>query len=224
MLMLSARAWAKPATPSGLIVASAPPASMMSASSSLIIRAASPIEWAPVEQAVTTAWLGPISPYLIDTWPLVRLISRPWTKCGRHPARALFGKHQRFALDPRQAADARADRDAGALALCLAHVGQAGILERLAGGIDRVDDERIDLALDLVVDALVGVEAVFDGPWASPRRRSWHFWSLASKRVIGPIAALAGNEVAPRRLDVAAKRGHQAQTSHYDTAHHLHSA
>src|SRR3546814_16217238 len=51
-------------------------------SSSLIIRAASPIEWAPVEQAVTTAWLGPISPYLIDTWPEIRLISRPWTKCG----------------------------------------------------------------------------------------------------------------------------------------------
>ena len=80
--VLSARAWAKPATPSGLIVPSAPPATIMSASSSLIIRAASPIACAPDEQAVTTAWLGPISPYLIDTWPEIRLISRPCTKCG----------------------------------------------------------------------------------------------------------------------------------------------
>ena len=36
-----------------------------------------------------------------------------------------------------------------------------GIFERLPGGIDAIDDERIDLALDLVIDALVGVEAVF---------------------------------------------------------------
>jgi hypothetical protein len=40
---------------------------MTSASSIAIIRAASPIECAPVEHAVTTAWFGPISPYLIDT-------------------------------------------------------------------------------------------------------------------------------------------------------------
>src|SRR3546814_10273613 len=62
----SARAWEKPAIPSGQIELSAPPASMTSASSSAIIRAASPIECAPVEQAVTTAWFGPLSPYLID--------------------------------------------------------------------------------------------------------------------------------------------------------------
>ena len=55
---------------------------MMSASPSLIIRAASPIECAPVEHAVTTAWFGPIRPYLIETWPEMRLMSRPWTKCG----------------------------------------------------------------------------------------------------------------------------------------------
>src|SRR3989344_945551 len=80
--MLSARACAKPAIPIGQIVASAPPASMMSASSSRIIRAASPIECAPVEQAVTTAWLGPIRPYLMLTWPEIRLMRRAWTKCG----------------------------------------------------------------------------------------------------------------------------------------------
>ena len=43
----------------------------------------------------------------------------------------------------------------------LVHVGEAGILDRLAGGVDAVDDERVDLPLDLVVDALVGIEAIF---------------------------------------------------------------
>ena len=68
--------------PSGQSALSAPPASITSASSIAIMRAASPIECAPVEQAVTTAWFGPISPYLIETCPEIRLISRPWTKWG----------------------------------------------------------------------------------------------------------------------------------------------
>ncbi len=38
---------------------------------------------------------------------------------------------------------------------------QPGIFERLPGGIDAEDDERIDLPLDLVVDALVRIESVF---------------------------------------------------------------
>src|SRR5207253_723274 len=69
-------------------------------------------------------------------------------------AGALLAQHQRFAFDARQPADARADRDAGPLLEVLVHVGKARILERLAGGIDRVDDEGIDLALNLEIDAL----------------------------------------------------------------------
>src|SRR3546814_4767995 len=67
----------------------------------------------------------------------------------------------RFLLDSRQTADARADRNASAVTLFVAHVGEAGILQRLAGGVYAVDDERIDLPLHLVVDALAGIEAVF---------------------------------------------------------------
>src|SRR3546814_21113363 len=80
---------------------------------------------------------------------------------GADAARALFVEDDRFLLDPRQAADSRADRVAGAIALLLAHAGKARILERLAGGVDAVDDERIDLALDLVVAAPFRVEAPF---------------------------------------------------------------
>ena len=108
--MLSARAWAKPAMPIGQIVASAPPASMMSASSSRIIRAASPIECAPVEQAVTTAWFGPIRPYLMLHLARDQVDQAAVDEVRADPARPLLGQHQALALDPRQAADARADR------------------------------------------------------------------------------------------------------------------
>ena len=54
-LVDSARAAAKPAMPSRQIAASAPPAIITSASSHMIIRAASPMACAPVAHAVTTA-------------------------------------------------------------------------------------------------------------------------------------------------------------------------
>jgi hypothetical protein len=146
--------------PIGQIVASAPPASMMSASSSLIIRAASPIEWAPVEQAVTTAWLGPIRPYLIETWPEMRLISRPWTKCGLTRL-GPFSCSTSDSLSIPGRPPMPEPIEQPARSRVLVHVGQAGILDRLAGGVDAVDDERVDLALDLVVDALAGIEAIF---------------------------------------------------------------
>ncbi len=46
---------------------SAPPATITSASPSATMRAASPIAWAPVEQAVTTEWFGPLRPCSIET-------------------------------------------------------------------------------------------------------------------------------------------------------------
>jgi hypothetical protein len=51
-----------PAIPIAQIGLSAPPATITSASSSMISRAASPIACAPVEHAVTTAWFGPLKP------------------------------------------------------------------------------------------------------------------------------------------------------------------
>jgi len=71
----------------------------------------------------------------------------------------------------------------------LVHIGEAGILDGLAGRVDPVHDERVDLALDLEVDALVRVEAIFMvGGFTSQAMR--HFWSLASKWVIGPAPLL----------------------------------
>jgi len=63
----SARAAAKPAMPMRHTAASVPPATITSASSHMMMRAASPMACAPVEQAVTTAWLGPRKPKRIET-------------------------------------------------------------------------------------------------------------------------------------------------------------
>src|SRR6202795_3314874 len=78
----SARDAQKPAIDSRQIGDSVPPATITSASPSAISRLASPIAWAPVEHAVTTAWLGPLRPCAIDTYPEARLIRRPGMKNG----------------------------------------------------------------------------------------------------------------------------------------------
>ncbi len=110
---------------------------------------------------MTTAWFGPIRPYLIDDLARDEVDQAAVDEVRADAARPLLVQNEAFAFDSRQAADARADRHARAQPRRLVHVGQARILDRLAGGIDAEDDERIDLALDLVVDALVRVEAIF---------------------------------------------------------------
>ena len=80
--MDSALAAQKPPTPSGLMVASEPPATIASASPYSISRAASPMLWLAVEQAVTVARFGPLYPYWIDTRPEIMLMIEPGTKNG----------------------------------------------------------------------------------------------------------------------------------------------
>ena len=72
----------------------------------------------------------------------------------RDAARPLFVQHDRLALNPRQATDPGADGRTRAVTLGLAHFGEASIFQRLARRVDAEHDERIDLSLHLVVDAL----------------------------------------------------------------------
>src|SRR3546814_14247225 len=69
--------------------------------------------------------------------------------------RPLFGEQQAFALDPRQPADPRADRAAGTQPVLFAHLGPPGVLDRLARGVDAIDDAGIALALPLMHAPLV---------------------------------------------------------------------
>ena len=140
----------------------------------------------------------------------MRLISRPWTKCGLTAARPLLRQHQALALDPRKAADARTDR-ARRRAAASPRACRSGRHPRCAcpAASIAVDDERIDLALDLVVDALAGIEAIFVVG-------RLHFAGDAALLVAGvetrdrPGAALAREDVLPGRLDVAAQAASRA--------------
>ena len=71
-----------PPMPISEIAASAPPATITSASSEAISLAASPIACAPVEQAVTTEWLGPLKPNRMLTCPDIKFINAPGIKNG----------------------------------------------------------------------------------------------------------------------------------------------
>src|SRR5690606_29117878 len=135
-----------------------------------------------------------------------------------HTPRSLLVEDQRFLLDPRQAADARTDRAAGAQPNRFVHLGKPGIFDRLPRSVESVDDERIDLALDLVIDTLVGIEAVLV-------IRRLHFAGDTAFLVGGielgdrPCPALASKNVGPARLDIAAQRGDEAQPGYDHTAH-----
>src|SRR5690606_40349669 len=63
-------------------VASAPPATITSASPYSMSRPASPMLCRPVVQAVTIERFGPLSPYMIDSWPEIMLMIEPGTKNG----------------------------------------------------------------------------------------------------------------------------------------------
>ena len=64
---------AKPAMPMGTMVASEPPARKASASSSRIMRQASPMAWQAVAQAETGAKFGPLQPNSMEIRPLAIL-------------------------------------------------------------------------------------------------------------------------------------------------------
>ncbi len=82
MRVESARAAAKPPTPSGDTVASEPPATMTSTSPCSIMRPAMPIECKPVVHAVTIARFGPWKPNMIETCPEIMLMIEAGTKKG----------------------------------------------------------------------------------------------------------------------------------------------
>ena len=106
----------------------------------------------------------------------------------------------------------------GAQACRVIHVEQACVFDRLAGGIEAEDDERIDLALNLVIDALVRIEAVFV-------IGGLHLASDAAllvRRVeMGDRARarFARDQIGPCGFHIGAQRRHQTQTRHHNPAH-----
>ena len=127
----------------------------------------------------------------------------------RDATRALGVEHDRFALDARQTADARADRDAGTPALFECHFGQPGVFQSLTRGVDAIDDERIDLALDLVIDALARIEAIFVVGRFHLARDAAHLIRRVEARDRAR-ARLAGEDIRPGRFNIRPQGGDQA--------------
>ena len=138
----------------------------------------------------------------------------------RNAARAFLGQHQRFAFNTRKPANARTNRTARADFFFLAHVGEAGIFQCLSGGIDAVDDERIDLPLNLVVNAQIRIKA----PWMI---LGLHFARDMAFLVAGVeagdtrCAGFRGKQICPSGFNICPQRRNQTQTGDDDTTHCL---
>ena len=203
-----------------MIGASAPPATITSASPKMISRAASPIACAPVEQAVTTAWFGPFSPWRIDTWPETRLMMLPGMKNGLMRRGPRSFRMSGVLGDAFDAADAGADHDAGGAALVLGLRLPAGILQRLVGGRDPVEDEVADLAQFLRLEHSLGIEAC-----RRCRRRAESTCAILQARsstsnsVTRRAGALAGQQFFPAVLDAHAERRDEAHAGDDDASH-----
>ncbi len=145
---------------------SAPPATMTSASPSAIRRAASPMACAPVEQAVTTAWFGPLQAVLDRDLAGGEVDQAAGNEERADAARAAVAQRVAGLVDACDAADAGADEDAGAIWSSSRLRLPAGVGERLVGRGHRIDDEGVDLALFLRLHPVVGVEGAV-GPVAA---------------------------------------------------------
>jgi hypothetical protein len=148
---------ANPASEIRLIGASAPPATITSASPSAINRLASPMACAPVEQAVTTAWFGPRS--LCGSRPGPSQVDQA---SGNEERRNAARTASRRVYPPRRCLRSRRYRSRSArrsrsglhrFAGC-----QPASFERLVGGRHAEQDEGIDLALFLGLHPVVGIE------------------------------------------------------------------
>ena len=133
----------------------------------------------------------------------------------------LFSEHQRFAFDAWQTADARSDRAARAKPFGFGHFGQARILKRLTRRINAVDDEGINLPLNLVINALVGIKTV-------RMIGRFHFACNRAELVrrIEPRdprrARFRCEQICPGRFNVSAQRRDKAQSGYDNTTHGEH--
>ncbi len=118
---------------------------------------------APLEQAVTTAWLGPLKPKRIETWPEARLIRFDGMKNGesrRGPRSCSVSAPSAMpGRPPMPEPIITPVRSRSVLVLGL----PAGILDRLLRRGQRKDDELVHLALLLGRDPVVGIEGAGRG-------------------------------------------------------------
>ena len=134
-----------------------------------------------------------------------------WNEERAHPPRALLGEEQRSLLDALQAADARADQDAGADLIFIGGRLPAGIGQGLRRRGHRIDNKVVDLPLLFRLHPIVRIVAAVE---PSPRgiwQATWQERSETSKFSTRLAALWPGEQPFPCGLDAAAKRRNHPQ-------------
>ncbi len=138
-----------------------------------------------------------------------------------NPARTALVQGQRPFGDPGETTDTGANHDTGALALILAVRCPIGILDRLGGRGQRIDDKAVHLALILGRNPVIRVEQPRRGITArhlgrDPRRKIGHV-----ERLDRADARDAGNQVLPISLEANAQGRHEPHAGHDDASHSI---
>jgi hypothetical protein len=207
-----------PAIPIAQIGLSAPPATITSASSSMISRAASPMACAPGGTRRHHRVVRPLEAIADRHLPRDQVDQRARNEERRHPPRPLsFSVMEVSAMDEsppipdpiRQPVRSwLSDR-----------LASTRILDRLIGGGHAIEDELVDLAGLLRLHPVVGIEGAVGAVAAL------HFAGIGrskSGRVEprdGPRPGLPGQKPRPGFLDTRRQRGHKPQPRHNHSPH-----
>ena len=190
--------------------ASVPPATMTSASPRRMISLDSPRAWPPVAQADTVAKFGPGHPEVDGDLAGADVGDAHRDEERADPVRAAQGVGGDPVDERPDAAEAGPEDDPGPLGeLALEPLGQAGLVERLAGGDQAELDVAVGAALLLAVEHAARVEVADLA--GDPRRQP--------RRVEGRDRADAGapgDQARPGGGDVVAEGGDHAHAGHDD--------
>ena len=179
--------------------------------------------WAPVEQAVTTAWFGPFRPCPNGDVAARQIDQTAWDEERRQPPRTLLLQQQCAVVDAAETTDPGADHDTGLDLLFVGFGGPIRIRQRLGRCTDGEKDEVVDLALLFRLKPIVRIELALGR--IAPRNLGR---DAAGQVRHFEIADRGGSAVAcrqspPGRIGISAQRCHQTDAGDDDASRCVHS-
>ena len=163
--------------------------------------------------------IRPLEPELDRDVTGGKIDQTPGNEERRNSARAFFLQHDRGLGNAFDAANPRADEDAGRDPILVFGRLPARVLNRLPGGAHRIGDEIVDLALLLGRHPLIGIVAAV-GPVAARNDAGDLGGQIGDVEALDLArAAFAGEQSMPARIHAAAERRHHSYARDDDTSH-----